>query len=215
MSELAFMADIFKKTQNHGFVRATLTFVAPIILLATTAQAGVFSTPRFVAPGEFAVGLEPELILTNGAGFGANVRYTHGIADLSNATFIVGTGSGPRKFRVGGNLTFDFFPDVDKQPGIGVAFQALYYRLKDDKGQLELTPIPYIHKAFVTTGGEIEPFIGLPFGWAFSDGSYKTIAYLSLGSTFKSSEKFRYIIELGVAINNYDSYVSGGIVYYH
>src|SRR5271163_1229903 len=92
-------------------------------LAASLAQAGVVDTPQFVQPGEFALGFEPELTFTDGAGLAGNFRYTQGLTDLNNVNVILGTGGGPRRFRVGGNVTFDFFPDIDKQPGIGVAVQ--------------------------------------------------------------------------------------------
>ncbi len=68
--------------------------------LTTTAQAGVFTTPRFVDPGKAELGLEPELVLTSGAGIGFNARFKYGLTELNNVTAILGSGSGPRRFRV-------------------------------------------------------------------------------------------------------------------
>ncbi len=183
-------------------------------LICATAHAGVFNIPHFVPQGEFAVGAEPELILTNGAGIGGNVKYTQGLTSFADAQGFIGTGSGPQKFRVGGSLIFDFFPDVDKQPGIGIATQLGYFRLRDS-GQLELTAIPYIHKAFQSGEGEVDPFLAIPFGWGFQNGQYIPISTLAVGASFKSSEHLSYIAEFGIAINHRESYLSGGIVYYH
>lgn len=186
------------------------------VAISKPAHAGVFNIPHFVAPGEFAVGLEPELTLSNGAGFATNLKYTQGITELMNGQFIIGTGGGPRQFRVGGNLAFDFFPDIEGQPGLGFATQALYYRLKGNVGQLDVTAIPYIHKSFKTGSGmEFDPFFSVPFGLGLTDGRYKTISTAVLGSSFKGSEHFRYSIELGVSINNAETYFSGGVTYYH
>lgn len=178
------------------------------------AFAGSFSLVHFVPAGEFALGLEPELILTHDAGIGVNVKYTHGITDLNNATVILGTGGGSRHFRVGTHLTFDFIPDLQGQPGIGIALQGLYYRLTNS-GQLELTGIPYIHKTLVAGDSEIEPFVTVPLGMAFSGGRYRAMSQLTVGSMFKTSEHVRTALEFGIAVNNTESYVSGGIVYYH
>jgi hypothetical protein len=119
-------------------------------------------------------------------------------------------------------MTFDFFPDLDKQPGIGIAVQGLYYRVTASgltagasRGQVELTGIPYIHKTFVSKGAEINPFLAVPIGMSFSDGNYQALATAVIGTMFKNSEKFRYSIELGIAINNSDTYFSGGVTYYH
>lgn len=176
--------------------------------------AGVFSLPHFVPSGDFAIGVEPELTLTHGAGFAINLKYTHGISDLMNAGAILGTGSGPRRFRIGGNVSFDFFPDAEGQPGIGLALQGVFYRLKDS-GSFEITTIPYIHKAFMHSGNEFEPFLAIPFGIATGEGPSTALSSIVIGSLFKASEKTRFVLEFGVAINNTDSYIAGGIVYYH
>lgn len=175
-------------------------------------RAGVFNLPHFVTPGEFAIGIEPELTLTNGAGLGANIKYTHGFSDLLNLTGVIGTSGGPRKFRVGANLTFDFFPDIEGQPGIGIAASGMYYQLAT-VGQVEFQAIPYIHKSF--QNGEIEPFIAAPVGLALADGRYAGVTTVAFGSMFKTMENFRVIVEFGLGLNNADSYVSGGFVYYH
>lgn len=193
----------------YRFALLTLISVTPL-----PAYSGVFNLPHFISPGAFTLGLEPELILTSGAGIGINFKYTHGISDLLNATAIIGTGSGPHRFRAGGNIAFDLFPDAEGQPGIGIALQGLYLRLKDN-GQFQLTTIPYLHKAFMSPGGEFEPYLALPFGIGFKTGEDAALSTIVLGSLFKTTEKWRYVLELGVAINNTDSYVSGGLVYYY
>src|SRR4051812_7534452 len=101
-----------------GLQRSTIGQWAAIaggLLLSLSAQAGVFDLPRFVHPGEFAIGIEPEIMLSNGSGVGVNLKYTHGLSDLNNLQIILGTGGGPRQLRFGGAMTFDFFPDLDKQ----------------------------------------------------------------------------------------------------
>lgn len=179
------------------------------------AYGGSFDLVHFISPGDFAIGLEPELGLSNGASVGANLKYTQGLNELSNVSAILGTSSGRRKFQLGGNMTFDIFPDLESQPGIGIAASTIYYQLPD-AGQVELTAIPYIHKTFrVGGGGEVEPFLSVPFGLAFSEGRYSSVSNMSVGSLFKSGENLRFVMELGVAINNSESYFSGGIVYYH
>ncbi|MEK6578187.1 MAG: hypothetical protein AABZ55_03085 [Bdellovibrionota bacterium] len=185
-----------------------------IVASCKGASAGTFSLPHFVNPGEFALGFEPELSFTNGAGLSATARYTHGITEVINLTGALGTGGGARKFRVGTAGTFDLFPDIEGQPGIGLAAQAMYFRLAES-GEFELTGIPYIHKSFITGKSEIEPFLSIPLGWAFVAGNYKAVSTLSIGALFKTTENVRYVMEFGIAINNTESYLSGGVVYYH
>ncbi|HCM39876.1 MAG: hypothetical protein A2Z97_03495 [Bdellovibrionales bacterium GWB1_52_6] len=190
----------------------------PLLLLplfaVAQAQAGVFNTVHFVSPGEFALGGEAELTFSDNSGAGINFRFTEGLNELMNVTGLIGTGGGDRKFRFGGNVVFDFFPDIEDQPGIGIAAQGIYYRLPN-VGQFEATAIPYIHKSFVSGANEIEPFVAIPFGMAFSEGKYKAISSVVLGSMFKGSEQIRYSMEFGIAVNHADSYLSGGFTYYH
>ena len=35
----------------------------------------------------------------------------------------------------------------------------------------------------------------------------------TVGSSFKATEHFRYVIEFGIAVNNSETYLSGGIAY--
>jgi hypothetical protein len=64
-------------------------------------------------------------------------------------------------------------------------------------------------------GNEVDPFIALPFGWDFSEGQYKTVSTFTVGSFFKTTEHFRYVMEFGIAINHIDSYISAGVIYSH
>ena len=179
------------------------------------AHAGVFELPHFVLPGNFALGLEPEIILTDGAGVGVNAKFTEGLSDLIDGTLLLGTGGGPRQFRFGGNLAFDFFPDIKGQPGIGLGTQAIYYRLSSGNGYLEITAIPYVHKTFMSGTDEIEPYFSVPFGIGLTNGNYNGVATFAVGSMFKNTTSFRYDVEMGIAISNSESYISGGVTYYH
>jgi hypothetical protein len=183
-------------------------------------HAGVFTLPRFVMPGEFAVGVEPEIFFPGGSSTGTNVginlRYTHGISDTSNLTILGGTGSGPRGLRAGGALTFDVFPDSESQPGIGIALQGLFIQLPT-AGSVEVSSIPYLHKSFSSGAGGsvIEPFLAVPLGLSLSQGAYQTLSTLSLGAIFQHNDHFRSVVEIGFGMSNTAGYLSGGVSYYH
>jgi hypothetical protein len=186
---------------------------------ARPAQAGVFNLSRFVEPSRWALGLEPGVQLTQGAGVAVEGKFTFGLSELSNVQAFLGTGGGGRRFRVGGAMTFDFFPDIDSQPGIGVAVQGAYVRRSVDQGEvggLDVLIIPYLHKAFrVGSASEFEPFVALPFGSSFQSGTYQGLWSLSAGSHFKASENIRTTLEVTIAIRNTESAISGGLTYYH
>lgn len=190
-----------------------------VVLLSTgpQAHAGVFNLQKFVEPGLFALGLETEVILTSGAGVGFNARYAHGITDLLNLHGILGMGTGPREFRVGAAMTLDFFPDIDNQPGIGIAVQSLFVTMPLNLAQLEVTGIPYIHKAFSISGNELDPYLAVPTGIIFdSNGRYHYLGQVNVGALFKPIERFRFNLEVGVQYwPSTEATVSGGVIYYH
>jgi hypothetical protein len=183
-------------------------------LLPRLSYAGVFNLPHFVAPQKFAIGVEPELIMTDGASLGVNLRYTQGLSELNNFTGIIGSGGNNRQFRMGGAFTFDFFPDIENQPGIGLALQGLYVRLPN-AGSVEVSGIPYIHKTFRNEQYHAEPYFAVPTGLALSQGVYQTIVSLVFGSLFHHSEHVSSGVEFGVSLNNAYTYISGGVIYYH
>ncbi len=206
-----------------SLARALVGTFLVFVCFSSQVHAGVFGIPHFVPSGDLSLGLEPEFTLSSGAGVGLNLKVTQGLSDLVNVTGVIGTGSGPRRFRFGGDIAFDFFPDAEGQPGIGLALQGMYYRLKDSS-QVEITTVPYVHKAFLLANRsqkeekeekmEFEPFIAIPFGIGISGGTNPALSSVVLGSLFKSSEKLRFVLEFGIAINNTESYIAGGLIYY-
>ncbi len=178
------------------------------------AQAGVFNIPEFVEQKSWSVGLEPEATFSSGGSFSNTVKFTYGIASLSNLQVGLGTGTGTRGFRGGATYTFDFIPDLAGQIGAGIAFQMYHYKLQASVGQTEMTLYPYVHNQFETSGhSAFDPYIALPFGMALRDGTYRTITQIVVGSYFETSKNFGINAELGMNMKGADSYLSGGITY--
>jgi hypothetical protein len=204
------------KTQKTAFyILPILGLLFGFALSAPQAEASLFNMARFVEPGKNAVGFEPEVTLTHGGGVAGNVRYTQGISYLNNLHLNVGMGSGHRRFRTGAAFTFDFFPDVGNQPGIGLGTQATYYRYKGGYGQLETALVPYIHKAFHSGNGQqIEPFLAVPVGPAFRSGEYQWTTQVVMGAIYRRNDTdLQFVGEVGVSVNKSESYISGGILY--
>ena len=195
--------------------RFFLCSVAAYYLLISGASAGFFNTARFVEAKRWSIGFEPELTFTRGSGLGANLKFTQGFNDLLNLAGIMGTGGGARGFRIGPQAVFDFFPDVEGQPGIGLAIETIYYRIFQ-AGRLELTASPYIHKTFETdSGGNIAPFLAFPIGFSVGSDDTRNIAHVAVGTMIKRGEHFDFVVELGVNVNNYYTTFSGGVAYYY
>jgi hypothetical protein len=180
-----------------------------------TANAGVFNIPKFVEPGKFAVGGELEGTFTNFGGLGLNAKYTHGLTDLLNIQGELGGGFGAWNFRVGSALIIDFFPDIDKQPGIGIAAHIRYGIYRNLTHVFIVQAMPYIHKAFQVNQYEIDPYLAIPIGMHFSNGFYNFLGTLAIGTQFKPLPKWSFNFELGIGWWTADTTISTGFTYYH
>jgi len=190
-------------------------FGCALLFFSSLAQAGVFDIPRFVEPQSFSMGLEPELTLTEGAGAAGNLKLTYGLSSFINIGTTIGNGGGQRRFRAGGYAVFDFFPDVENQPGIGVAAQAYYYRLRTNHHRGEYSLVPYVHKSFLTSEQkQVDPFIAIPFGLVDSFKSSGFFSQLAIGSFFKQNEWLNIILEFDINIENSYTSFSSGVVFY-
>jgi hypothetical protein len=186
---------------------------------ATFAHAGVSSSIQYVEPKRFSVGVEPEIVFSAPAGVAGNLRYMQGLNEMTNLGLVLGTGGGTRGFRLGATAAFEFFPDLESQPGIGLTLEPLYVRAiaRDGtaSGRLELKVTPYLRKAFQTGTFRFEPYLAVPFGMALQDSLYKGISSFVVGSQFPTSDKVKFNTELGMAINNTESYFSGGVAFFY
>jgi len=184
------------------------------ILLSPVAQAGVMNIPTYIPSGAFGLGIEPELILSDGAGIGINGRFQYGLSDLSNIHFLVGNGQGPKLFRTSATITFDFFPDIEGQPGIGLALKAGYVNLATG-GRFDTVALPYIQKTINGKGGTFTPYLAIPLGIGFTaQGTYAALSSAVIGSAFKISDQFRYYLEVGIGMWNTETYFSTGLMIY-
>ena len=200
-----------------NYLRSLLTLAALLLGPVTPAQASSSLTtlPRFIEPTHWAVGFEPELAFSQNASLAGVAKFTYGLSDWNNAQLFLGNGVGDRGFRAGTQLTADIFPDYDGQPGIGFGGSVTYSR-QASLGELALSAYPYLHKSLSLKGAnEIEPYLALPVGITFVDGKYLRTSQLILGALFQNTRHFRYSFEIGMAINNTDSFLAGGVTYYH
>ena len=151
--------------------------------------------------------------MTRNPGLGFTGKFTQGVNDLVNVSGIVGASSAGRAFRGGLQAVFDFFPDVDDQPGIGLAAQALYATVLGT-GTLEAQIIPYIHKVFESKSARFEPYIALPLGVAFGAGTTGMFS-IHLGTMFWANKNLAYTLEFGAGIQGSDTTFSGGVAYFY
>jgi len=168
------------------------------IIFSSKVFAGAFWLTDFVLPDSWALGIEPELILDSDSGLGIQAHFKKGFTDLVNGSVFAGTGDSKKRFRAGGELIFDLFPEGESQPGIGFAAHGSYYRrlhadpamraVGQKQGVLELTVIPYVHKSFLSgiktreVAAEKKSSVQKPRSVIVDDANKKT------GATKKSKE---------------------------
>ncbi len=206
------------------FFTVGVVYLCALAALSPEGRASVSAYPHFVEPGRFAIGVEPELTFSEGGGASLTARYSQGLTELNHLAVMIGTGDGPQQFRVGSGLSFDFFPDQNQQPGVGVAVQGMLIQVptpgraeesSSRSARGEFLAIPYVHKTVPTGKYEMEPYFSMPIGFSVLEGKAQLQSSIVLGSYFRILESLRSSFELGVAINHANSYFSGGLTYYH
>ncbi len=188
-------------------------------LFFSTAHAGIFDLPAFLEPGKLALGLEPEIILSDGSGVGFNGKVKYGSSNFLNWQAFSGMGTGDRKFRVGVTADFEFFPDVEGQPGIALPLTLKYTSVENDLESFSLFTLsasPLAYKTFKTELADYTGFLALPIGWNIKNSHIYSFVSVVVGSLFKLpiTPRFKYSAEIGISIRDTYSYVSGGATYF-
>lgn len=208
--------SLLKSLRSFGLWWSIAGVIVFIAATGDEAKAGVFDLASFDDPGDWSVGLEPELILGNQTGAGINLKPRYGANDLMNIEGVVGTGSGARRFRLGGIVDFEWFPDYEKQPGIATPVFLEYYRT-ENSGVTTLGVKPMLYKTFGDdNGAEYTPFIAFPMGWNVIDSTFHGFTQLAIGSLFcmPDVDHWKFTLEAGFDVNNSYSYISGGITFF-
>lgn len=172
------------------------------------------ATPRFLLPELWTLGVETDVVFqSNAAGLGAQARFMHGLTDLINLGGYVGTGSNGRGLRIGAHTTLDFFPDTDKQLGVGLGGQ-LGYVATAAGAVFDFRAVPYIHRRLTSKRNEIEPFGAISLGPTFGPTGTVLGATAIAGSLFEVYQQLIFTVEFGVGIANETTYLAGGLTYF-
>lgn len=202
---------------NHLNQKLTFLWVLSLTYLAGAlpAYAGLFDLPAFIEPGRWSVGLEPELILSQGVGLGANLKPRYGISNFLNVQGVLGTGTGARTFRMGAIGDLEFFPDIENQPGLAAPVSVIYYRISDED-QITLSLTPMIYKTFRGDKALFTPFIGVPVGYNLRNKKFEDFMQVALGTIIHPHnwDYFSFTVEAGFNVSDTYSYISGGVTYY-
>jgi hypothetical protein len=200
---------------NKAHMLLVLALSNLVIQTNTPLYAGLFDMPAFLEPGSWSVGMEPEIIISKKSGAGLNFKPRYGMNDILNWQALLGTGSGPRNFRVGATADFEWFPDYEGQIGIATPLFLEYFST-EASGVLALGVRPMVYKSFYGEGATYTPFFGVPLGWDLQDGEFKGVIQIVLGSMFRmpKNKRWGFSVEAGFDAKDSYSYLSGGATYF-
>jgi hypothetical protein len=185
---------------------AAMLVGAPAMALFSTVD-----TADNLAPGQYSMGLEPQLIFDQFAGLNAIAHFDMGVNESSGLKFLAGSGS--TAFQAGGFYKLVPIPDYKNQPGIGF-FAGVLYANKDTNSSLHLRVHPLISKQFQTeTSGNFTPYVAIPFGVSFWNGTTTYPVQLAVGTRWlpPAMKHTNFLFEAGFNLSNAFNYISAMI----
>lgn len=176
---------------------ATILFLASA-LMAREAQAfySVMDTGSLLKEGHYKLGVETQFVTSGDQGVNLNARMDGPITDELNWKAELGVGT--TDFLAGGYVKWVPFPDVEKQPAVGLIAGALYAHY-EHINEISLRVAPFISKKFGFEFGDLTPYFALPMGLRSADSSTQVPVQASFGAEFRPSafEKINFLAEMG------------------
>jgi hypothetical protein len=157
-------------------------------------------------------GFEPQVLINEGGGINAGTFLDMPWRDDLSSRFSLGAGK--IDFHLGAALKYVPFPDVDKQPAIGVKVAAWYAR----QGSLNTWTFqvaPLFSKKFMIDAGTVVPYAAIPFNFASSTDANTSGTEFTVGSEFhpKDSSGVFYSAEMSLNLKDSYSFVSGTVAF--
>jgi hypothetical protein len=198
-----------KKTAIIGFIFLT----AFILSRPSQAYMTVNETAEILPEGFFKFGVAPQLKLSDDSGLNVGVYFDSNLIDDIN--FRVELGGGKTDFWTQASLKWVPFPDVDRQPAMGIRGAVSYARDDIDyKGSrknydfynIQIAPI--ISKIADTRYGKMIPFVALPITFVNNKDSSYTASQFAVGAEWFSNRDMHVGAEFDLNLNNSFSSIS-------
>lgn len=199
-------------TLFRHITRLSLAGFAFALPFAAHAYFSTIDTGELIAPEKYQAILEPQLILNKHDGFNMIGRFDTGLTEDSSVRGVLGVGK--VDFQLGGFFKWVPFPDVGKQPAIGLETGALLARV-NSQSEFSVRLHPLVSKAFQTEVGDLVPYGSLPLGVTFrSDKTFVPVQIVG-GSEMRPLNwpRVSFFAELGLNLTESFSYISGAIAY--
>jgi len=199
-----------KNTQKQNlssFLFIGLIFVAAF-LLSRQSQASYLSlneTAEVLPEGYFKLGIAPQLKLTDGAGLNMGVYFDTYVAD--DITGRVTIGGGKTDFWTAASAKWVPFPDVDKQPALGLRGAVMYARDENtDYYNLQISPL--VSKLADTRYGKMIPYVGLPVTFINTKDHSETATQFAVGAEWFSRQDMHVGAEFDLNLSHAFSSIS-------
>ncbi|QDK37540.1 hypothetical protein [Bdellovibrio sp. NC01] len=183
-----FVLGLFLSSQAHAFM--------------SMAESG-----ELVPMGSYQVGFEPQLLTDKDSGGNFNLLLDAPLNDSTSARVVLGGGT--IDFNAFASVKFVPFPDVDKQPAMGIRLGAGIARNEDDN-ILQLQAAPLLSKKYDTDYGLAVPYFAIPFTFLNTKDENFVATNLAIGSEFHYHEWNNVTLggEIGLDLNKSWSYIS-------
>ncbi len=187
-----------------------LTILLAIVGVVPGSAQAYFSTidtAEVIAPDQYQISLEPQLILNRYDGANAVMRFDTGLNESSGIRGILGFGK--VDFELGGMYKYVPFPDLEKQPAIGFEAGAILARVNGGT-EFSLRFHPLISKRFATEVGDLIPYASLPIGITSRPDQTVVPIQIAGGTEFRplNYKNWSFFGELGINLNQSFSYLS-------
>ena len=198
-----------KKNYFKKFLIVSSVFLSALLLSRTSlAYLTIGETAEILPAGFYKLGVQPQLILSEGGGLNVGAYFDTYLADSLNGR--VELGGGKTAFWASASVKWVPIPDVDRQPAIGLR-GALMYARDVDSNFYNIQIAPIISKKADTRYGEMVPFVALPVTFINSNSKGIVATQFAVGAEWFQNKEINYGAEIDLNMNNSFTAVSAFI----
>lgn len=142
-------------------IRLAIVLISIGFSLKSSAYFSTLDTGELIAPKQYQIMLEPQLVFNRYDGVNLVGRFDTGINESSSIRGILGFGK--VDFQIGGMYKYIPFPDTEKQPALGGEVGVILARVSNQT-EFSFRFHPLVSKRLETEIGDIVPYASLPLG---------------------------------------------------
>lgn len=185
----------------------------PLLLIFASkswAYLSISGSGEMPTAGSYILGFEPQILMNEGGGINVGGFLDQPLAESLSARYSLGVGK--IDFHLGTGIKWIPFPDVDRQPAMGLKATAWYARQKD-MNVWTMQVAPMASKKYDMDFGVLIPYAAVPINFVSSSEKNVTGTQFVIGSDLRYNNMEHMFFSAEVAINLKDSYsfISGTV----